>query len=90
VRGLKSGHCGTTWHGTAGPPCLIVLCLVAPCRVVLVSCSANTACLENNNHHSHEPSADTREAASVTKSPKVRAATASTSTEPHLWPREIR
>ena len=40
--GPESRHGGTTRHGTTVTPCLIV-----PCRVVLVPCSASAARLEN-------------------------------------------
>ena len=40
--GPESRHGGTTRHGTTVTPCLIV-----PCRVVLVPCSASAARLGN-------------------------------------------
>ena len=42
VLGPESGHGGTTRHGTA-----VTLCLIVPCRVVLVPCSASAARLGN-------------------------------------------
>jgi hypothetical protein len=42
VPGPECGHGDTTRHGTTVTPCLIV-----PCRVVLVPCSASAARLEN-------------------------------------------